>query len=90
VSYNILSMYSDMVDFSKTQVPRLKKQLIRELEKEMKASSISQGEIGRRLGMARTNVNKTLRARSSASLDQLVRIANAIDLEITLDTKRKR
>lgn len=72
-------------DLSYTQVPKLKKQLLAQILKEMKIAHISQGEIGRRLDVPRTNVNMTLKMKTNATLDQLIRIANCVGLKIHLE-----
>ena len=76
-------------DLSDTQVPKLKQQLLAQILKEMKISGISQGEIGRRLDLQRTNVNMALKMKTKPKLDQLVRIANCIGLRIELSATKK-
>ncbi len=78
-----------MVDLSNTQVPDLKEDLTDAILKEMKRQGLSQGDVGRIVGMDRRNVNKTLRGTEKAiSLNQLVRIANGIGLKIKLVVKK--
>ena len=77
-------------DLSQTQVPGLKKRLLNEIKKEMKLSDISQGEIGRRIDMPRNNVNMVMRGKTVSTLDQLIRIANSIDLNVDLEIRKRK
>lgn len=80
-----------MADLSDTQVPEFKEKLNGEILKEMKRRGLSQGAVGRMIGMDRKNVNKTLRGTQKyISLSQLIRIANGIGLNLNLTVKRKK
>ena len=80
-----------MVDWEETEVPKLKEQLITKILSEMEKQGLSQGEVGRLIGMDRKNVNKTLRGTErGVSINQLVRIANGIGLKIDMIIKRKK
>ena len=80
-----------MVDWKKTEVPRLKEQIIEKILAEMEKQGLSQGEVGRLIGMDRKNVNKTLRGTErGVSLNQLIRIANGIGLKVEMIIKRKK
>ena len=74
-----------MVDWEETEVPKLKEQLITKILSEMEKQGLSQGEVGRLIGMDRKNVNKTLRGTErGVSINQLIRIANGIGLKVDL------
>lgn len=80
-----------MVDWDETQVPELKEQLVMAIEKKMEKEGLSQGEVGRIIGMDRKNVNKTLRGTErGVSINQLIRIANGIGLNIEMIIKNKK
>lgn len=80
----------EVVDWDETQVPELKEQLIMAIEKKMEKEGLSQGEVGRIIGMDRKNVNKTLRGTErGVSINQLIRIANGIGLNIEMIIKKK-
>ncbi len=80
-----------MVDWEETEVPKLKEQLITKILSEMEKQGLSQGEVGRLIGMDRKNVNKTLRGTErGVSINQLVRIANGIGLKVDMIIKRKK
>ena len=80
-----------VVDWEETEVPKLKEQLITKILSEMEKQGLSQGEVGRLIGMDRKNVNKTLRGTErGVSINQLVRIANGIGLKIDMIIKRKK
>lgn len=78
-----------MGDFPETQVPALKEKLTLAILKEMEKRGLSQGEVARMIGLDRRNVNKTLRGTERGiSIDQLVRIANGIGLNVDVIVKR--
>ena len=80
-----------MTDLSETQVPEIKEKLTQAIIKEMEKQNLSQADVGRLIGMDRKNVNKTLRGTERAiSINQLVRIANGIGLNINLVIKRQK
>jgi predicted XRE-type DNA-binding protein len=80
-----------VVDWDETQVPELKEQLVMAIEKKMEKEGLSQGEVGRIIGMDRKNVNKTLRGTErGVSINQLIRIANGIGLNIEMIIKNKK
>ena len=80
-----------VVDWEETEVPKLKEQLITKILSEMEKQGLSQGEVGRLIGMDRKNVNKTLRGTErGVSINQLVRIANGIGLKVDMIIKRKK
>ncbi|MCB9061484.1 MAG: XRE family transcriptional regulator [Halobacteriovoraceae bacterium] len=79
-----------MVDWDETDVPEIKEKLIKEILSEMDNQNLSQGEVGRMIGMDRKNVNKTLRGTErGVSINQLIRIANGIGLKVDLIIKNK-
>ena len=79
-----------LVDLSNTQVPKIKDKLTKAILSEMKKKEMSQGEVAKLTGMDRRNVNKTLRGTERGiSINQLIRIANAIGLKVELIVKNK-
>jgi predicted XRE-type DNA-binding protein len=79
-----------VVDWDETDVPEIKEKLIKEILSEMDNQNLSQGEVGRMIGMDRKNVNKTLRGTErGVSINQLIRIANGIGLKVDLIIKNK-
>jgi predicted XRE-type DNA-binding protein len=80
-----------MVDLSETQVPNIKEKIIAAILKEMAKKSLSQGEVARMIGLDRRNVNKILRGTAGVvSIDQFVRIANGIGLDVDVIIKRSK
>lgn len=67
---------------------RLKAELFSALEKQMESEEISQGEVARRIGALRHNINKVMRGKISPSLDYLVRMAEAAEMDLELKAKR--
>lgn len=67
---------------------RLKKELFAAIEAAMEKDGISQGEVARRIGAQRYNVNKLMRGKTVASLDFLLKIAESIGLDVELRIKR--
>ena len=80
-----------MVDWEDTDVPELKEKLVNKILAEMDKQELSQGDVGRLIGMDRKNVNKTLRGTErGVSLNQLIRIANGIGLKVEMIIKRSK
>ena len=78
-----------MRDLTKTQVPEMHELLRDEILKSIKRQGLTQAEVGERVGMLRGNVNKTLRGTERGiTIDQLIRIANGIGIEVKLTFKR--
>lgn len=78
-----------MTEINETQVPELKEKLIKEIEKEITKKGLSQAQVGELAGMSRVNINKLLRGtEKSVALNQLVKVANSLDIEIDLVFKR--
>ncbi|PIT99417.1 MAG: hypothetical protein COT74_10480 [Bdellovibrionales bacterium CG10_big_fil_rev_8_21_14_0_10_45_34] len=69
----------------------IKIKLLASIEKEMERKNLSQGEVARMIGLDRRNVNKILRGTErGVSIDQLVRIANGIGLDVDVIIKRSK
>ena len=80
-----------MADWETTDVPELKEKLVDKILAEMEKQELSQGDVGRLIGMDRKNVNKTLRGTErGVSLNQLIRIANGIGLKVEMIIKRSK
>jgi predicted XRE-type DNA-binding protein len=78
-----------MTEINETQVPELKEKLIKEIEKEITKKGLSQAQVGELAGMSRVNINKLLRGtEKSVALNQLVKVANSLGIEIDLVFKR--
>jgi predicted XRE-type DNA-binding protein len=78
-----------MTEINDTQVPELKKKLTDEINKEIEKKGLSQSQVGELAGMSRVNVNKLLRGtEKSVALNQLVKVANSLGIEIELIFKR--
>jgi len=69
-------------------IDRIKADLMERIEKEMEQAGISQGEVARRTGLIRTNVNLLMNKKLPASIEMLVRIAEAVGLTVELKIKR--
>lgn len=67
---------------------RLKDELLDAIEKEMVARGISQGEIARRIGALRRNVNQVMGRKKNASLDYILKMAESIELKVELRIRR--
>lgn len=73
------------------ELNRIKEKIISSIIKEMERKGLSQGEVARMIGLDRRNVNKTLRGTErGVSIDQLVRIANGIGLDVDVIIKRSK
>lgn len=69
----------------------LKRKILDKIESEMKKISMSQAEMGRILGVERTDINRYLRGtNTSVSFERLIEMAETVDLEIDVSIKKKR
>ncbi len=59
------------------------------IKKTMEEEGISQGEVARRIGAARTNINKLMRGKDTASIDFLLKIAESINMDVELKVRKK-
>ena len=91
LAYKITLVYFPMKSIGNSQVLELKIKIIKSIENEMTRRSLSQGEVARMIGMDRRNVNKVLLDDEGVtSLNQLVKIANGIGLNVEMILKRKK
>jgi predicted XRE-type DNA-binding protein len=70
------------------KVERLKQELLSMIEQTMEKEGISQGEMARRLGAQRTNINNAMRGKIPVTLDFLVKMANAIGLDVEMKVRK--
>lgn len=71
------------------QLEELKQEITDEISKEIEKKGLSQSQVGELAGMSRVNVNKLLRGtEKSVALNQLVKVANSLGIEIELIFKR--
>ncbi|MER2513183.1 MAG: XRE family transcriptional regulator [Nitrosomonas ureae] len=71
-----------------TLANRLKEQLLSSIEKSMEDANISQGEVARRIGALRRNVNQILGRKKNASLDYILTMAESIGLDVEMRVKK--
>lgn len=69
---------------------RLKEELLTTIEREMSAKDISQGEVARRIGALRRNVNQIIGRKKNASLDYILKMAESIGLDVEMKIKRSK
>ena len=69
---------------------RLKEQLLISIEKTMEEANISQGEVARRIGALRRNVNQIMGRKKNASLDYILKMAESIGLDVEMRVKKPR
>ncbi|MEZ4744007.1 MAG: helix-turn-helix transcriptional regulator [Bdellovibrionota bacterium] len=68
----------------------IKTKILNEIEKEMKRLGMSQGELGRRMGVERYNINRYLRSyKTPVSFDRIFEMAETVGLDINVTVKRK-
>jgi predicted XRE-type DNA-binding protein len=69
----------------------IKEKILMAIEKEMQRRNLSQGDVARSIGLDRRNVNKIFRGtEKGVSIEQLIRIAQGIDLNIDVIIKRSK
>lgn len=71
-----------------TLADRLKGQLLTSIEKTMEDANISQGEVARRIGALRRNVNQVMGRKKIASLDYILKMAESIGLDVEMRVKK--
>jgi predicted XRE-type DNA-binding protein len=75
----------------KTSLPdRVRSALLSVVKDTMKNDCVSQGEVARRIGAGRPNINKLMTGKNAASIDFLLKIAECLDLDAELKIKKKR
>lgn len=67
---------------------KLKEQLLTSIAKSMKEADISQGEVARRIGALRRNVNQIMGRKKNASIDYLLKMAESIGLEVEMKIRK--
>ena len=76
----------DLEEFTRTA--KLKEELLVALEKEMAIKNISQGEVARRIGALRRNINQIMGRKKNVTLDFLVKMAESIGLNVKMRIKK--
>lgn len=84
---NILSLSRMKTEFKLAD--RIRTKLFATVKETMEEEGISQGEVARRIGAARPNINKLMRGRDAASTDFLLKIAESLGLDVELRIKKK-
>ncbi|MBX3033540.1 MAG: XRE family transcriptional regulator [Bdellovibrionaceae bacterium] len=69
---------------------RLKAELLESIEKLMEHEGISQGEVARRIGAQRYNINKVMRRKFPVTLDFLLKMAESIGLEVEMKVRKSK
>ena len=67
---------------------KIKRELLEAIVVVMERDGISQAEVARRLGSQHTNINAIFRGRMAASVDVLLKIAEAVGLDVSMTVKR--
>ena len=73
-----------------TLAKRLRKQLLTDIEKSMAEEDMSQGEVARRIGSLRHNVNQVLAGKKGATFDHLLKMAEGIGLDVEMKVRKKK
>lgn len=69
---------------------RIREKLFSQVQKTMEQEDISQGEVARRIGAARTNINRVMCRKNAVSIDFLLKMAESIGLDVELKTRLKK
>jgi predicted XRE-type DNA-binding protein len=72
------------------RLEELKEELFQIIESTMEKEDISQGEVARRMGAQRYNINKVMRRKFPVTLDFLVKMAESAGLQIDLKVSFKK
>ena len=69
----------------------LKRKVLSKIESEMKKMGMSQGELGRQLGVERSDINKYLRGSNTAvSFERILEMADAVELDVDVIVKKRK
>jgi len=68
---------------------KVKKEIFKLITDTMEKDGVSQGEIARRIGSARPNINKIFRGKEPVTIDFLLKIAESMDLDLELKQRKK-
>ena len=82
------AMKSDLTEINFKLPAKIKRELLEAIVLTMERDGVSQAEVARRLGSQLTNINSIFRARMVPSVDVLLRIAEAIGLDVSMTVKR--
>ncbi len=84
---NILTMEPMKTKF--TLADRVRTKLFSIVKETMEEEGVSQGEVARRIGSARPNINKVMRGKDAVSIDFLLKIAESLGLDVDLRARKK-
>jgi transcriptional regulator with XRE-family HTH domain len=82
------AMKSEVREINFKLPTKIKLELLEAIILTTERDGISQAEVARRLGSQLTNINSIFRARMIPSVDVLLKIAEAIGLDVTMTVKR--
>ncbi|OYZ24484.1 MAG: hypothetical protein B7Y39_00820 [Bdellovibrio sp. 28-41-41] len=68
---------------------QIREKLFLRVQKAMEQQDISQGEMARRIGAARTNINRVMCRKNAVSIDFLLKMAESIGLDVELKMRPK-
>ncbi len=69
-------------------VDRIKAELLCKIEETMEQDGISQGEVARRIGAFRNNVNTVMRKTKVPTVDLLLKMTDAVGLRVDLKIRK--
>jgi len=69
---------------------KVKEKLFAAIQRTMENEGISQGEVARRIGAERPNINRLMRGKIPVSVDFLLKIAESIGLDVDLKIRLKK
>ncbi len=67
---------------------QIRQELLQTIKEVMEQEGVSQGEVARRIGADRPNINKVMCERMKVSIDYLLKIADSIGLDVELKVKK--
>jgi plasmid maintenance system antidote protein VapI len=68
---------------------KINKELFLLVKKTMEKDGVSQGEVARRIGAARPNINNIMTEKKAVSVDYLLGIAECLGLDLELKLRKK-
>jgi len=70
-----------------SEVARIKTAFVRQLREAMKTQKVNQAQLAKRLKCSRARITQALDPESNSTTEMLVKLANALDLEVRFEIR---
>lgn len=86
----MIILYLNLMKNEFVLADKIREELFAQVEKTMDQENISQGEVARRIGAARTNINRVMCRKNAVSIDFLLKMAESLGLDVELKMRLKK